>query len=176
MDVLLVKKCNDYLHEAFGDGFNGMPNYQVLWSTGVCEKRLGTFRDFYGHILVREVTEVRSVLKYPYDQDRWILERLENAARNPELVDSYTYEPIYVFKDKHGLFLPLNFKVIEILTHRIKHPDTPSEIHERYAKEIEDEETKEVEDFLAVLHDAGRSPMFAYEDSVFLDSRKRKVE
>jgi hypothetical protein len=139
------------------------------------EKRFGTFTDYYGKIFVRTVTEVRQVLKYPMDQDRWVLERIQSAVMNPELVEQYSYEPIYVFKDKRGFYLPLNEKVVHIIVDNLKHPQTPGEIRARYEKEIEEEERREIEEFVGILDDIGRSPLFAYEDSVFLDSTKRQV-
>lgn len=175
MDTKLRDKLNDYLLREFGRGLEGLQNYRIIWSTGVTEKRLGTFTDFYGKIFVREVTEVREVLKYPYDQDRWILERVQAASMNPELVAHYSYEPIYVFKDKRGFYLPLNEKVVTIIADNIKHPQTPGEIRARYEKEIAEEERKEIEEFVGILDEVGRSPLFAYEDSVFLDSTKRQV-
>ena len=175
MDKKLLDQCNEYIVRELGTGFDGKPNFRIIWSTGVTEKRLGTFNDFYGKILVRTVTEVREVLKYPHDQDRFIFERLEVARMNPELVTDLSYEPLHVFKDKRGFFLPLNMKVIEFLVKSIKTPPSASERQAQLRDEILREEEQEVDDFLAILHDAGPSPMFAYKDSVFMDSTKRKV-
>lgn len=177
MDTKLLREVNELLARELGlSPFENKPNFQVIWSTGLTEKRFGTFSDFYGKIFVRQVTEVRDVLKYPFDQDRWILERIQSSAGNRELLADHSYEPLYVFKDEHGFFLPLKMKVIEVLIHRVKHPLSPDQIREILTKRLENEEEDEVNDFLNILHDVGRSPMFAYEDSVFMDSTKRKVD
>jgi len=176
MDTKLLKEVNDLLASELGPSPFGVPNFRIIWSTNLTEKRFGTFSDFYGKIFVRQVTEVRDVLKYPFDQDRWILERVQSSVGNKELMGDYSYEPIYVFKDEHGLYLPLARRPVEVLIHRIKNPLTPSQIKAVLEKRLEDEEEAEVEAFLAIIQEAGRSPMFAYEDSVFMDSTKRKVD
>jgi hypothetical protein len=174
-DATLLREANDLLYKELGGQSDSLPNYRIIWSTAVTEKRHGVFNDFYGKIFVRTYEGVREVIKYPYDQDRYVLERLEDARGNRELIEPYSYEPIYVFKDKRGFYLPLNMKVVQIYIDAIKHPPERGEIKARHLADLEAEERKEVEDFLAILHDTGRSPMFAYEDSVFLDSTKRKV-
>ena len=175
-DGTLLRLANGHLERELGRSvYDNLPNYRVIWSTGVTEKRHGTFNDFYGKIFVRTYQGVREVLKYPNDQDRYVLERLESTAGNPELIEPFSYEPIYVFKDKRGFYLPLNMKVIEIYTRAIKHPRSGSEIKAQLEDDIAEEEKKEVEEFMAILENVGRSPLFAYEDSVFLDSTKRKV-
>lgn len=176
MDRQLLNQVNDFLVRELGESPFGVPFFRVSWSTGLTEKRLGTFSDYYGQILVRTVTEVRTVLKYPHDQDRWILEHAHASIGNPELVAPYSYEPLYVFKDKHGLFLPLNMRVIEFLVKRIKNPPSPNEVRNQLEEELIAEEEREVAEFLDILHDVGRSPLFAYEDSVFLDSTKRRTQ
>lgn len=175
MDTKLLKQVNEYLARELGESMFGKPNFRVIWSTGETEKRLGTFSDFYGKIFLRCVTEVRTVLKYPNDQDRWILERIQSTAGNPELTEDFSYEPLYVFKDNRGFHLPLNMKVIEFLTKRIKEPPSAADSRTQMEEDMRRAEEEEVAEFLDILHDVGRSPLFAYEDSVFLDSTKRKV-
>jgi hypothetical protein len=176
MDTKLLKQVNDLLARELGESLFGKPNYRVIWSTGDTEKRFGTFSDYYGKIYLRTVSEVRTVLKYPNDQDRFILERIQSAVGNPELTEDYSYEPIYVFKDKRGFHLPLNMRVIEFFIKRIKEPPSAQEIRTDAEEEVARAEEEEVAEFLDILHDAGRSPLFAYEDSVFMDSTKRKVD
>jgi len=177
MDTKLLKQANDLLARELGESlFAGKPNFRVIWSTGETEKRLGTFSDYYGKIFLRCVTEVRTVLKYPNDQDRFILERIQSAVGNPELTEEYSYEPLYVFKDKRGFHLPLNMRVIEFFIKRIKEPPDAATLRTQMEDEIAAEEEREVAEFLDILHDVGRSPLFAYEDSVFMDSTKRKVD
>jgi hypothetical protein len=99
------------------------PKYRVVWSTGLTEKRFGEFNDFYGDIFVRSVKAIREVPKYPFDRDRWILERYVRAP-NPELDHDGTdrYEAIWTFKGPDGEFLPLNYKAIEIIINILENP------------------------------------------------------
>jgi hypothetical protein len=112
-DATLLREANDLLYKELGGQSDSLPNYRIIWSTAVTEKRHGVFNDFYGKIFVRTYEGVREVIKYPYDQDRYILERLEDARGNRELIEPYSYEPLYVFKDKRGFYLPLNMKVVK---------------------------------------------------------------
>lgn len=110
----------------------GLPYYRLVWSNHQLEKRKGTFCDFTeGGLFIREVTEVREVPKYPYLQDRWVLERWvpPHYAYNPELINSHegSYEPFYVFEDRNGNPLPLSLKAVVFLVdyHRNQGRATP---------------------------------------------------
>jgi|SRR5688572_1872688 len=110
---------NEYLKNHYGATVDGKPLFRLTWSTGVKEKRHSTFIDFYGEVFLREVTETREVLKYPYAQDRWILEKIklvsERARNEFGLItdEPFSYEPIYTFQDKEGKYLPLNLDMLD---------------------------------------------------------------
>ena len=61
---------------------------------------------FAGSIYVRTEVGVKEVLKYPFDQDSWVLEKLINVDDNDELITKTSYEPLYIFKDKNGKSTP----------------------------------------------------------------------
>lgn len=108
---------NNWLKESYGTTIDGLPLFQLIWSTGISEIRRGTFRDYYGEVIIREVTEVRECLKYPLAQDRWILEVIKPVPESVygiELFTKWTYEGIYTFQDSNDNFLPLNREMLEV--------------------------------------------------------------
>jgi hypothetical protein len=174
MDQKLITEINDYLVKRVGSHLDSRPKMRLVWSTNVTEIRIGQFNDYYGKIFIKTFHGAREVLKYPYDQNRYVLEYLE-LVHNPELPHSEngSYEPLHVFKDKNGNFLRPNLKVIEIICNALENKpvrQTPSDFKAQEAKEEDDE----VKHFEEVLADADRSDRFAWEDSVFLDSTKQK--
>ena len=112
-------KINKWLAQHYGMTIDGMAIYRVIWSTGLTEHRNGKYDIFAGSIYVRTEVGVKEVLKYPFDQDRWILEKLINVDNNDELVTKTSYEPLYIFKDKDGNYLPLIGKAVEYYMHVI---------------------------------------------------------
>lgn len=109
---------NRWLEETYGKTVDGKPLFRLVWSDEQFEHRLGTFRDFYGDILVREVTEVRYTLKYPFiDPPTWVLEKIYPVT--PEAVNAglvatkESWEMIYAFQDKEGNPLPLAREMLE---------------------------------------------------------------
>lgn len=117
-DLLVI---NRRLKEYFGSDLTGKQHYRVVWSENLLEKRLGKFSDFYGDIFVRQQTEVREVPKYGYIKNRHILEKLVHFDRMkvPELIESDSYEPLYVFQDKDGKSLPVNYQVCQKIIHTL---------------------------------------------------------
>lgn len=174
-----------------GRSLDGRPIWRIVWSTSQREMRRGKFSDFYGSIFLREVEEVRNVPKYWYSKDRWVLERLTylppNASIHHELISQTstldiqapvyngTYEPIYVFEDKDRNPLPLHELVVEAIMHALEFGKrvhlTDSDFRDEYFKATD----LEAEYFEEQLNDFGRSPLFAFENSVFLDSQKQRT-
>lgn len=107
-----ITKLNKQLEKEYGLGFseNGLqmgagnrPLWRIVWSLEQTERRLGTYRDFIPgtNILLREVTEIREVPKYPWVKPRWLLEKLMYAPCPdlPETLDKPHYELIYVYQN-----------------------------------------------------------------------------
>jgi len=173
-----------------GRSLDGRPVWRLVWSTEQREIRRGKFSDFYGKIFLREVEEVREVPKYWYSPDRWVLERLTflppGAAIHKELVaqidlDIYkpttngTYEPIYVFQDSSKNPLPVTEWVLDAILYSLEHGPvklSDGAMRDEYHAEVE----KDAAYFEAELTEAGRSELFAFENSVFVDSTKTYVE
>lgn len=109
---------NKYLLDTYGTTPEGLPWFRLIWSTGITEKRYSEFHDYSGDIFIRAVREVREVLKYPFAQDRWVIERIRPI--NQQALEAglrsdvpYSYEEVYIFQDKQGNFLPLSQSVAE---------------------------------------------------------------
>lgn len=100
---------NRRLADYYGN-IDDKPNYRIVWSEYEYEMRHGTYTDYTTEgIYLRTVTEVRQVPKYKqYLKDRYILERLTVVPiiNSSEILDKISYEPIWVFEDKHGNPLP----------------------------------------------------------------------
>lgn len=108
---------NLWLRETYGTTIEGLPLFKLVWSTGLRETRRGTFRDHYGEIIIREVTEIRECLKYPFAQNRWIIERIYPTPEHvlgKELFLPYSYEGIYIFETQDKKPLPLRRDMAEI--------------------------------------------------------------
>ena len=110
---------NKWLDDSFGRTPENYPYFRLIWSTGITEKRYSEFHDFSGDILIRVVRETREVLKYPFAQDRWIIERIKPVDKQAldagglRTDDKFTYEEVYIFQDKEGNFLPLSPEMAE---------------------------------------------------------------
>lgn len=170
-----VDSINEKLLLYYGRELDGRQRYRVVWSTTQLETRVGEFNEFYGDIFLRKFVGIKEVPKYPYDKDRWVIERLF-YIKNPEILAEKpgSYEPIYVLKGPTGEFLPLNWKVVDlVVNYAEKKPMgihlTDSDFDEMEAKEKE----ADARYFEDVLDDQGRSKLFAFENSVFVDSTRR---
>lgn len=109
---------NKWLEENYGKTVDGKPLFRLIWSTGITEHRHSEFTDFLGDIIIRTVRETREVLKYPFAQNRWILERIKevnSTARELGLQTDlqYSYEEVYIFQDSEGRALELNQNRVE---------------------------------------------------------------
>jgi|SRR5262245_10855484 len=193
MDAIL-----EYLNfklEQRGKSLDGRPIWRLVWSTTQTERRLGEFSDFYGNIFLRTRKEVRVVPKYWNCPNRWILERLcflpPNAAIHREVLsqsDSLdihaptingTYEPIYVFQDKNNQPLPVTESALEAILYVAQFGErrklSDSEMRDEYDAALD----LDAKFFEAQIQEKGRSPLFAFENSTFIDSTKvykEKVE
>jgi len=170
-----VESINEKLLLYYGREIDGRARYRVTWSSTQFETRIGDFNEFYGSIFLRSFRGVKQVPKYPYDKDRWIIEKLF-YIKNPEILAEKpgSYEPVYVLKGPQGEYLPLNWKVVDVVVNFAEKKPvgihlTDSDFSDMNDKEMA-EETSYFEDILA---DQGRSELFAFENSAFIDSTKK---
>ena len=107
-----IPSINSQLVELFGiDTISGLPMWRVVYSNDQLEKRLGTYDDYTeGGIYLRTVREVREVPKYrQWIPDKYVLERLTiipDINKEDLPTSRMSYEPMYVFEDSHGKYLP----------------------------------------------------------------------
>lgn len=191
---MIEQFLNNKLSER-GRSLDGRPIWRLVWAPNQLEKRIGDFSDFYGSIFLRRRRELRTVPKYWYIGPRWVLERLtflpasasihrELVSQSVELdifapVKNGTYEPIYVFQDSENNPLPVTEFALDAIMHSLEFGArvklTDSSLLEEYHKEID----QDARYFEEQIQDSGRSPLFAFENSVFVDSEKvykEKVE
>lgn len=136
-----------------GLNLKGEPLYRIVWSDFQTEIRYGRFREFMGKLFLREFIGTKEVPKYNFLSERWVLERwlLPELVYTPELPGSSqgSYEPIYVFQDKHGNYLPPNLKAAEFVVSRAEHPVHTTQ--EERMNEKDEIERKEIEFYMDAL-------------------------
>lgn len=98
------------------------PNWRVVWSDTLTEKRDGEYEDYTpAGIYLGTKRGIREVRKYDYlPRPCWVLEKFHHIFTRgtyDEVKEPYTFEPVYVFLDKNDNSLPLNWKVVEIIVH-----------------------------------------------------------
>jgi hypothetical protein len=117
MDTILINHINKHLEDYYGTLVTREPLFKVSWTTNLTENRYSEFTDFNGEDPIRTVREVRLCLKYPFAQDRYVLERIqpisEEAKRMGLVNGNYSYEEVYLFQDRLGQFLPLTLDKVE---------------------------------------------------------------
>lgn len=116
-----IESLNHQLIDLFGiDTVSGNPIWRIVFSEDQFENRLGTYSDYTeSGIYLRTVTEVRYVPKYrQWIQERFVLERLTiiPEINSDELPSTrLSYEPIYVFENGKGDYLPPKIEVARIV-------------------------------------------------------------
>lgn len=116
-----IETINKLLKEHFGvDTVTGQVIWRVVWSEEQFENRLGIYDDYTpAGIYLRTVKEVRYVPKYrQWITEKYVLERLVviPEINQQDLPDAkVSYEPIWVFEDKHGKYLPPKFLACKVI-------------------------------------------------------------
>jgi len=99
-----IDKINYWLVKEFGREFNGQPRWRVVFSDDEFEKRWTQNTDEGFELLF---PEVRLLPKYrQHIRQRYILERLVPIIGETDLTEPISYEPAWVFQDRHGNYLP----------------------------------------------------------------------
>jgi len=133
---------NQRLLDHYGRIENGMVRWRVVWSTDQFEKRQV---DAVGAIFLAR-PEVREMPKYPLAQDFFILERVIPTHNNPELVEPWSYEPMWTFIDKDGNPLPPKWEAIEFIIKRIHEQMAEAGHGPKYKRAEIDEDTPEAKE------------------------------
>lgn len=179
-DRTVIDFVNKALHSQFRV-LDGRPIYRVVFSADLVEVRVGTFTDWYGHILIRQEHKAcRRIKKYwYYDKPCWVLEKLVFIRGNQalkeiteELVEAKngSYEPLYAFVDGEGNPLPFNERVVWKVLDMLHNPRqrTPSDVQ---ADEFLAEE-EEVKYFENEIGKNERPELFVFENSTFVSTRQ----
>ena len=98
-----IETINQRLDDHFGHDDLNRPIWRVSWSSDQIEKQL--LREYHGvSFATPQLIEVK---KYPFNQDRYVLERLVLVPdREIEMVVRFSYEPMWFFEDANGFPLP----------------------------------------------------------------------
>lgn len=113
-----IETINQRLRVTFGRfAHTDEPNYRVVWSEDMLEKRMMYTTDEGFQLLT---PEVRIVKKYKYIHNKYILEKLlEVPQANKELTSLISYEPLFTFADKNNNALPPTWAVIELVIYAV---------------------------------------------------------
>ena len=160
----------------YEDGYK--PRYRVSWTTGQEELRRGIYIKFdeNGNQLA-EKEETRYVIKYPFNQDRYVLERLFYFSSDelPLSLTSGSYEAIYYFEDGNRIPIPVTKDAVLAIIRVLEAPKT-----HKTAQDFKDEEAKlqkeQIERDYLYLEETGRSALFYDGSGIFKDSTKVLTE
>lgn len=122
-----IDVINEWLDKEYGHDLLLRPNYRIIWSVGILEKRKGTFEEFSGPIFLRSYYGVKEMPKYQYHptwREKWILEKLTFDLPNPELVLDMagSYEPIYVWMDDDEKYFKPSLRHVQFYMSKILAP------------------------------------------------------
>lgn len=102
-----IETINQFLRDTYGiDTDDSLPIFRVVWSEDQFEKRLTKFNDDGIELLT---PEVRTVPKYSYLKDVYVLERrvLVPEINREELAGlQKSYEPLWNFQQEDGTPIP----------------------------------------------------------------------
>lgn len=129
------KIINEELLKRYGKDINNRPMYRLVQNYNLTEKRFELV-EVYG-VEVRNQIPVE-VPKYTYIEDGfWILEKLFNT-NNPDIAANFSYEPLWVFKTKEGLYqAPVLRACILIIESALRGPVAAISEEEQRRKEVE---------------------------------------
>jgi hypothetical protein len=173
-----LKEINKELLLTFGYESSIMPRYQVSWTTGLTEMRLGTFCKFDEHgNQIAEKTEFKECLKYPLAQNRYVLERLFyfESDELPYAKTLGSYEAIYYFEDSDHKPIPCTKDAVLAICRILEAPKqkrTPSDLEDERVRA----EKAQIEKDYLYLEEVGRSALFYDNAGTFIDSTKVKEE
>lgn len=166
---MTIVEINQKLKEFARHPIYDKPIFRIVWSDDQLDYRKG----FHG---MEGVESVKLVKKYNYIPERFVLEKYVFVGQQRELVNvnGYSYEPVYIFQDKHYNPLPVEWWAVEYAVkflsgHFAREHRTEKQDQSEYdAKKVQEE--AEIYDRLT---QEGQAASFASGSAVFLDARKR---
>jgi hypothetical protein len=136
------QEINIKLKEVYGTTLDGHPKFRVVWSDEEVEKRQGEFEVWYGPLFVRKESGIKEFKKYSYISEKWILE-FYTKSNNPELLTSFSYEPLYTFQGPNEEYLPLNWDVCSIVINSVLNRKERAPMTNREEENAEREEKEQ---------------------------------
>lgn len=133
---------NQRLLDRYGRIENGMARWRVVWSTEQFEKR---WVDCVAGIFLAS-PEIREVPKYPLNQNFYILEHIMPTAGNPELIEPWSYEPVWTFKDAENNPLPAKWEAVEFIISRVYEQMSTAGRGPKYKQDEIDQDTPEAKE------------------------------
>lgn len=147
-----IEHINNVLISLYGRVETKFARYRVVWSDDQFEKRWVEYT-LEGMKLIHPRVEERK--KYGYIEGRYVLEAFMMVPFNikSELVEPFSYEPIWVFWDEKGEYLPPRISACQVVIdtlHRqsaktvgVKYKDPEDD--PKIAKEVKLERIKKIE-------------------------------
>lgn len=112
-----IETINRQLIDQFGlDTITGRPMFRVVWSEDQFEKRLTNCTDEGLQLLypeVRELPKYRQWIKEKYVLERLVL--VPDVSLEELAGEKLSYEPLWVFEDRYGNYLPPRFDAAKIV-------------------------------------------------------------
>lgn len=108
-----LELMNRRLHEWYGET-ESLPHFRIVWSEDQLEKRITQYTN-EGLQLLRP--EVRELPKYKqWIQAKYLIEKLTIVPQyiETDLVEKLSYEPLFVFENGKGEYLPPRLEVARI--------------------------------------------------------------
>ena len=149
MDRQEVKHTNKEIEYLFGRDQVGRPHFRVVWSNDQFETAYREREIYYGLIFLRTEWGVKTIPKYNYLEDRWILERLfNNSPAITGIQSNFTYEPLFVFQDGKGNYLEPVFRAVYLIIQHALYGPPRKRITESDMKSLEEKELAEDIEFI----------------------------
>jgi len=136
-----IRSINEKLKQEYGSFSDGRPNFRVVFSEDEYEKRWTNFTQEGFELLNKEV---RLLPKYKqWLKQKYVLERLVPVGPDSDLTEKTSYEPSYVFQDKHMNYLIPRFDVCSFVIESIYAAMSKAGTHARYRDVNETPEVRE---------------------------------
>lgn len=113
-----VETINKQLTREYGVFTDGRPKFRVVWSEDQYEKKF-CFHTKDGFELIQPV--LLELPKYkPQVSERFVLEQLSVVPESDkELTENLSYEPIWVFQDRHQSYLPPQYVACKLVVDQL---------------------------------------------------------
>jgi hypothetical protein len=114
------------------------PNWRVVWSEDHEKRCLTHTKD--GLELLKP--EVRETKKYQHIKERFVLERYTEINGESDLVTQLSYEPIWTFEDRHGVYLPPRYDACKLIIEQLLENVRAAKNYTKYKDPDESPETQ----------------------------------